>query len=62
MTTNYPNIECVLKAELTPSKTYISYSSGTISLNANNLVVPTDKGTTTFFIIVTSSTYPGSVA
>ena len=61
MLTSYPSIVCALTAVLTPFKTYINYSSGTISLNANNLVAPTDVGTTIFTITVTSSTYPSTV-
>ena len=61
VTTTYPSVFCTFTAELSPSKAYISYSSGIISLNANYLVAPTDVGATAFIITVNSPSYPSTV-
>ena len=59
MTTEYPSIFCDFTTIITPSKSYLSYSDGILSLDSAKLVAPTDKGTTP--ITLTVKSYQNSV-
>ena len=64
VTSTHPTILCPITATLTPSAFYIILSADftTISLDAVNLVAPTDVGSHTFTLTVNSANYAASVA